>query len=328
MFDKNQNKILEAIDLFNLKYLQLNLENILNDCIDIKFIENLITDVLIKYKTIKDTDKFDNCILLNYVITQLIKKIKNTKLKVILQNIRITDEETNKLLSIMDYVYQNKLFFLDCDLVSIFWKNKVELICLNNYYLTYVFNYYNKILKDKTDKEYEKLVVYQIIKSCNIIEVSSDSDNVINNLIYMFRVIKKEDYKKYKAIYMSFEDYDKFYNLNKQVKNIKYFMINILFFTMLEKINYKSLYNLMKTIIYNRELLSYLRTILREDTNTAIKYKNINEIAKESLFISSEHQMLLNNMIDIIFNFENNTTSIINKNSKSSYANIIKIKKG
>ena len=328
MVNKSQNKILDAVDLFELKYLKSNLEQVLKNCVDYKFIENLIITVLTKYEIIKNTKKFDNCKLINYVITQLNKNLQNNKLKIILQNLRIRDDKTDEELSVMDYIYRNKLFFLECDLVSIFWKNKVEFVCLNNKYLTYVFEHYNEILREKKEKEYEKLVVYQIIKSCNIIELTSDSENVIDNLIYMFRAIKKDEYQRYKAIYMSFEEYDKFYNINRQVNNVKYFMINVLFFTMLEKINYKSLYKLMKTIIYNRELLSYLRSVLREDPDTARKYKNINEIAKESIFISNEYQILLNHMIDVIFNFENTTTTVMRNNLKSSsYANIIKIKK-
>lgn len=328
MIVKSQNKILDAIDLFELQYLKEHLGKNLRNCTNYKFIEDIIREVLTKYKIIKDTQKFDNCKLINYIITQLTKHVQNNKLKIILQNLRIKDDSTDEQLSVMDYIYRNKLFFFDCDLVSIFWKKKVVFTCLNNYYLTYVFEHYNKILQKRKEKEYEKLVVYQIIKSCNIIELSSDSQSVIDNLIYMFKVIKKEEYKKYKTIYINFEEYDKFYNINRQTKNIKYFMINVLFFTMLEKINYKSLYKLMKTIIYNRELLSYLRSVLREDQDAAIKYKNINEIAKESIFISNENQMLLNNMIDVIFNFENTTATIMKNNKRqSSCADIIKIKK-
>ena len=45
----------------------------------------------------------------------------------------------------------------------------------------------------------------------------------------MFKVIKKEDYHTYKTIYMSFEEYDNFYNINKSHENIKYFNIFIVF---------------------------------------------------------------------------------------------------
>ena len=46
--------------------------------------------ILTKYKIIKDTKKFDNCKLINYVIGQLTKFIQNNKLKIILQNLRIS----------------------------------------------------------------------------------------------------------------------------------------------------------------------------------------------------------------------------------------------
>lgn len=321
----SQDKILNAVDLLQIEYIKSHLRQLLKKCTNYKFIEDLITEVLIKYNIIKNTEKFDNCELMNYVISELIKNIPNNKLKIIVQNIRICDNK-DKELSIMDYIYRKQLFFLDCDLVSIFWNNKVKFIALNNYYITYIFEHYNKLLKKKNENNYEKIVVYKIIKSCNIIELSADSNSVINNLIHMFKSIEKSDYNKYKAIYMSFDEYDKFYDIHVHTKNIKYFMINILFFTMLEKINFKSLHKLIKTIIYNRELLSYLRAVLRNDPNTAKKYKNINEIAKDSIFISSEHQILLNEMIGIIFNFENSTTTIMNNNLKTtSVPKIIKI---
>ena len=47
------------------------------------------------------------------------------------------------------------------------------------------------------------------------------------------------------------------------------------------------------------------------------KYKSINEESKQSIFISCEQQIVLNKMIDAIFNYDNTTTSVMNDNLKN-----------
>jgi hypothetical protein len=287
--------------------VQKILPKLLKGNINEEIIQGLIVKIIKNYNKNKNTDEYDNCVLLIYIIEQMNIYIKSEQLMRILNGIVIIKNETKENLSLLDYVYRNKLFFDECDLVTILWKNKVVLKGLNSYYLTFIFDHYSKC-NDKTDKD----VMYHLIKNCKIIELLSNTNCVIDNLIHMFNVINKEDYHTYKSIYMSFEEYDNFYIVNKSNDNIKYFMIDILFFTMLEKINYKSMHKLIKTMIYNRELLSYLRGVLRQDPTTVSKYKSINEIAKESVFINSEHQILLNKMIDIIFDFDTSTTTIMN----------------
>lgn len=309
-------ELLKAISRMDMKYIRSNLSTLLKDSVNQLFIKNIIITTLNRYCEIKDSEQFDDCELLNYIIDRLNMYIEQKLLKNILQNTRIFEEEDE--LSLMDYIYRHKLFFEKCDLVSIFWKNKVKFVNLNEYYLTYIFEHYSNLPQlDKNKKNDNKVVIYFIIKSCKIIELSAKPEDVINNLIYMFKVIKKADYKVYKTIYMSFDEYEKFYEINRNSKNIKYFMIQVLFFTMLEKVNYKSMDKLMKTIIHNKELLSYLRKVLREDPYKAQKYYNINEISKQSLFINSEHQIKLNKMIDTIFNSDSTTSSIIKNNVTS-----------
>lgn len=314
-------ELLKAISRIDMKYIRSNLSTLLKDSKDKLFIKNIIITTLKKYNEIKDGDHFDDCEILNYIIDRLNMYIKKELLTSVLQNIRMIEEDEE--LSLMDYVYRHKLFFEKCDLISIFWKNKVKFVNLNEYYLTYIFEHYIKS-SINDNKDDNKVIIYYIIKSCKIIELSAKPEDVIHNLIYMFKVIKKADYKVYKTIYMSFDEYEKFYEINRNTKNIKYFMIQVLFFTMLEKVNYKSMDKLMKTIIHNKELLSYLRKVLREDPYKAQKYYNINEISKKSLFINSEHQIKLNKMIDTIFNSDSTTTSII-KNNVTSIPEFIKL---
>lgn len=284
-------KIIDAINLSQNDYVKKELKKVLSDGTD--RLPELIVAILKKYKE----GNYDNCDLLKHIIVKLKENIEGEKLKNILQNIRMDG------ITILDYVYQNKLFFPECDLCVLFFKNKVGFTKIKNDYLKNVFEFHDDLFYINKIPNYSKMILYQIIKNCKIIETMTNAQCVIDNLIYMFHIIEKRDYTKYKNIYMSFENYDKFYKFNAKHKHIKYFMIQILFFTMLEKINYKSLHKLMKTIIYNRELLSYLRKVLREDKNIATKYNNINEIAKDSIFINDENQILLNDMIEIIFNF-------------------------
>lgn len=298
------NKLLSlSIHKLDSHNFSIQLNKVLTGTIINEIIQEIIVLTIKKYNNINNTIKYDNCTILCILIEQLNKYIEPAQLIYILNTIVIIKNDVKY--SLLDYVYINKLFFDECDLITLLWKNKVPMLSLNNYYLTYIYEHY---MKTRSEQE----VLYHIIKNCKIIDLSSNTDYVINNLIYLFQAIKNTDYHKYKTIYMSFEHYDDFYKINQNCEHIKYFMINVLFFTMLEKINYKSMYNLMKTIIYNRELLSYLRKVLREDQTIIDKYRSINEIAKDSLFINSEHQILLNKMIDTIFNFDTSTTSIIN----------------
>lgn len=290
----NNSQLLNAINNSQIDIIKKLLPKILVSDTTQEYIKNIII------ATLKNT-KSDTTILC-YVIEQLNLNLNRDVLIHILST-TVINRESDKL-SLLDYVFQNKLFFDECDLITLLWKNKVTFLAIDNNYLSYIYNNYSKI-KD------EKEVQYHIIKNCKIIELLSGTEVVINNLIYMFKVIGKDDYYKYKMIYMSFEEYDAFYKINKNNEHIKYFMINVLFLSMLEKINYKSLHKLLKTIIYNRELLSYLRQVLREDPEKTQKYKNINEIATESIFVNSEHQVLLTKMIGLIFDFNNSTTSLM-----------------
>lgn len=321
----NNEIIKKKIEEVDIEFLKKHLGRLINKNDNkAKFIGEIIIYTLEKYNKIKNTKDFDDCELLLCIITIFVKNVNKDELKNILQNINLLNSTNNTKLSLLDYVYRKQLFFVECDLITLFLKNNLKIKIYNDFILSNIFCHYSNYFKKKSidEKNYHKLIVYQIIKSCNIIEVSFDSQSVINNLIYMYQKIDKNDYEKYKSIYMSFEEYDNFYKINKKQENIKFFMINILFFSMLERNNFKSLYKLMKTIIYNRELLSYLRIILKEDPDIITKYKKINEIAKESLFINSEHQMLLNNMIDVLFDFDNSTINLIKNKSFSKIINL------
>jgi hypothetical protein len=284
-----------SIDLIDYNYLKQTFPDILKNK-EYNLVKKIIIQVLNKYNIIKETDKYDNCKLLNYIIIKINEILRPRRIRNILQTIIIDD------MTLLDYVYYNNLFFLECDLVTLLFKNNVKFNKLNNTYIINVFNHYNKLFENKDDKD--KLVTYQIIKSCSVIEKITNKDNVIDSLINLFTIIKKEDYDKYKCIYMNLPDYNIFYNKNKDNKDILYFMIDILFMTMLEKMQFNSMYYLMKTIINNRELLSYLRKYLN-NKKIVDKCKCMNNAAKESVFISSEHQIKLNKMIDIIL--ESNT---------------------
>ena len=220
-----------------------------------------------------------------YIIKLIYKNVDKNKLLDILTDILIDN------LNLIDYIYYNKFFSNNHTIIHILFKKNRNLNLQQTYYLQNVYKFY----KDKN------IAVEQIIIHCQIIDAFADSTTVISNLIYMFKLIDKTEYSKYKVIYSSFENYDLFYQINKNIPHINYFIIDILFLSILNKLNYGIMYKLFKLIMSNRELIIYLHQKIKNNNDIIKKYKQISKNIEECIFIGNEEQIQLFEEFDKIF---------------------------
>jgi hypothetical protein len=272
---------LKAINNHDKQYFKDNIKIINNEPI----LKNIIIKLFTNYKKIINTYDFDDFAYMIYIIKLIYKIIDKNKLLDILSDILIDN------LNLIDYIYYNKFFSDNHNIIHILFKKNRNLNLQQIYYLQNIYEYF----KGKNN------VLDQIITNCHIIDAFADSTTVISNLIYMFKLIDKTEYNKYKIIYSSFDNYDLFYQINKNIPSINYFIIDILFLSVLDKLNYSIMHKLFKLILANKELIIYLQQKLKHNNNIVNKYKEISKNVDECIFISNEEQINLFKEFDKLF---------------------------